>query len=83
MNETPTIAATATGGLIVTLPNGKQARLAIVDDSGAIIASDSDVARQAFDASCRAYRNFLQGTGHIRAVSNPAGIHVSAETAAA
>lgn len=69
----PVIAATATGGLIVTLSDGRPARLAVVDETGQVITSDAGITRQAFDASCRAYRNFLQGLGHIRAVSDPAG----------
>ena len=70
MNATaPIIAATAVDGLTVTLPDGRQARLAVVDDTGKIIDTDADINRQAFDASCRAYRNFLQGLGHLRAVA--------------
>lgn len=67
-SDAPIIAATATEGLIVTLPDGRLARLAVIDDTGTVIASEN-ITRQAFDASCRAYRNFLQGLGHIRAVS--------------
>lgn len=69
----PIIAATAVEGLIVTLPDGRHARLAVVDDTGAIIATDTDINRQVFDASCRAYRNFLQGLGHLRAVAGNDG----------
>lgn len=67
-NTEPIIEATASGGLTVTLPDGRRAKLAVVDDNGNVIASEG-VTRQAFDASCRAYRNFLQGNGHIRAVA--------------
>ena len=67
-NTEPIIEATASGGLTVTLPDGRGAKLAIIDDHGNVIATD-DVTRKAFDASCRAYRNFLQGNGHIRAVA--------------
>lgn len=66
-NTEPIIEATASG-LTVTLPDGSGAKLAVIDDNGNVIASD-DVTRKAFDASCRAYRNFLQGNGHIRAVA--------------
>lgn len=67
----PVIEATAIGGLTVTLPDGRCAKLAIIDDCGNVIASEG-VTRQAFEASCRAYRNFLQGNGHIRAVAGAA-----------
>jgi hypothetical protein len=69
----PIIAASAIEGLIVTLPDGRPARLAVIDESGGVITSDAGITRQAFDASCRAYRNFLQGLGHIRVVSDSAG----------
>lgn len=68
MTDPILIAATATEGLSVTLPDGRPARLAVVDEDGNVIACE-DVTRQAFDASCRAYRNFLQGQGHIRAIA--------------
>lgn len=69
MNDSaPIIAATATEGLTVTLADGRRARLAVIDDAGTVVACDG-ITRQAFDASCRAYRNFLQGCGHIRAVA--------------
>lgn len=71
MSTAPIIAANASEGLTVTLPDGRRARLAVVDDHGNIIAPD--VNRQAFDASCRAYRNFLQGNGHLRAVAANCG----------
>lgn len=67
-DTSPIIAATATEGLTVTLADGRRARLAVIDDAGEVIACEG-VTRQAFDASCRAYRNFLQGNGHIRAVA--------------
>ena len=69
----PIIAATAVEGLTVTLPDGRQARLAVVDETGKVIDTDVDINRQAFDASCRAYRKFLKGLGHLRAVAGNDG----------
>jgi hypothetical protein len=64
------ISAVAHEGLRVTV-DGKPARLAIVDEAGQVITASPLVAREAEAVSLNSYRNFLQGKGHLRVMSNP------------
>jgi C4-dicarboxylate-specific signal transduction histidine kinase len=57
-------------GLTVTV-NGKPARLAVVDEAGVVIASGDVVAREAEAVAVNNYRNFLQGQGYLRVLSEP------------
>jgi len=57
-------------GLTVTV-DGKPARLAIVTDDGQVIASGDQVAREAEAVAVNSYREFLQGKGFLRVLSNP------------
>ncbi len=62
------ISAVAHEGLTVTV-DGRPARLAVVDDEGQIVVAGSQVAREAEAVAINSYRNFLQGTGHLRVLS--------------
>ena len=62
----PTITANAVAGLQVTPPDGRTAHLAVVDEQGNVIDQGSHISSSAYQASVRAYRSFLYGTGHIR-----------------
>lgn len=64
------ISAVSHEGLSVSI-NGKPGRLAIVTDDGQIIAAGNDVAREAQAVAVNCYRNFLQGKGFLRILSNP------------
>lgn len=64
------ISAVGHEGLTV-LVNGKPARLAIIDDSGQVLAAGTDVAKEAEAVSVNSYRNFLKGQGFLRVLSKP------------
>lgn len=63
------IAAVVFEGITVTA--GNPASLAVVDDAGIVLASGSEVARAAWEASITAYRNYLVGQGHLRFLVRP------------
>jgi hypothetical protein len=60
-------------GLSVTV-NGRPARLAVVDESGRVIAAGDDVAREAEAVVINGYRNVLKGQGYLRELSKPLGM---------
>lgn len=62
----PVITASHVAGLQVTLPDGRIAQLAVVDEHGTVIDQGSHINRAAWHASVHAYRAFLRGTGHIQ-----------------
>lgn len=62
----PVITASHVAGLQVTLPDGRIAQLAVVDEHGTVIDQGSHISRAAWQASVHAYRSFLHGTGHLR-----------------
>jgi len=64
------ISANANDGLTVTV-NGKPARLAVVDEDGRVHALGEYVAKEAFNVSVNAYRDFLRGNGHLHTHSKP------------
>lgn len=66
------ISAVSYQGLRVTTGSGEPARLAVVDANGNVVDAGPEVARAAFDAAVRSYRNFLMGTGHLRVLAKPA-----------
>lgn len=59
------ITAVAHEGLTV-LANGKPARLAIIDESGNVLAAGPNVAREAEAVALNCYRNLMKGQGHLR-----------------
>lgn len=64
------ICASGNDGLSVMV-DGVPARLAIISDDGHIYACGQDVAKEAFNVSVNAYRDFLRGKGHLRTLSPP------------
>lgn len=63
------ISAVAHEGFTVRLPDGRHARLAVVDDDGRIIAAGADVEREAWAVASAAWRNFLIGMGFMRVMT--------------
>jgi len=70
------ISAVSHEGLSVSI-NGKPGYLAILSEDGKVISAGKDVAREAQAVAINCYRNFLQGKGYLRILSNP--INSSAE----
>ena len=64
------LTAVAHEGLRVTV-DGRPGRLAVLDDAGNIVSSSPLVAREAESVVLNMHRNFLQGQGHLRVMSNP------------
>jgi hypothetical protein len=70
LNEIPAferaeLSATCTG-IQAKTKGGNPARLAIVDESGVVLEAGADVQRAAWLLMLLAYRNYLEGNGHIR-----------------
>jgi hypothetical protein len=59
-----TLSATAHEGITVRTSDGRPAALAVIDADGNVVAGD--VASEAWAVAVHAYRQFLQGTGHLR-----------------
>ncbi|MBV7541031.1 hypothetical protein [Acidovorax sp. sic0104] len=64
------ICATSHEGLQVVV-NGKPARLAIVDESGNVIAVGDEVAREAEAVALNNFRSTMMGKGYLRSLSKP------------
>lgn len=69
-----TISAIGYDGLSVTTADGRPAMLAVIDGDGNIVASGPGVQAAAWEASIKAYRNFLIGSGHLRVQTKPPGL---------
>lgn len=66
-----TLSAVSYAGLSAATPDGRPAKLAVVDHEGKIIADGPEVAQAAWEVCVNAYRNFLMGNGHLRVLSGP------------
>lgn len=64
------ISAVAHEGLSVTV-DGKPARLAVVLEDGTVVAAGPAVAREAQAVAVNLHRQYLQGQGHLRVLSEP------------
>lgn len=53
-------------GIQAKTKDGKPAALAVVDESGAVLASGADVVQAVWLLMLLAWRNYLEGNGHIR-----------------
>lgn len=53
-------------GIEAKTKDGKPAKLAIVDESGAVLEAGADVGKAAWLLMLLARRNFLEGNGHVR-----------------
>lgn len=69
--ETAQISARIHTGLAVQLADGRPGKLAIVDESGAVVDASPAVAREAWLVAIASYKNFLIGQGHLRVLSGP------------
>lgn len=68
-----TLSATSHEGLVIQTADGKPARLCVVAEDGEILGGD--VGGDAFKLAVAAYRQFLQGTGHLRVhAESPSGL---------
>ncbi|MDH0866480.1 hypothetical protein [Mitsuaria sp. GD03876] len=64
------ITAISHQGLTVSI-DGKPGRLAVLTEDGHVIAEGDRVAREAEAVAVNAYREMLQGRGHMRVVGAP------------
>lgn len=60
-------------GLTVRTRDGRPARLAILDDSGQVLADGDAVSRECWHVAMTVVRNYLAGNGHLRVESGPPG----------
>lgn len=60
------LSAVAHEGLTATTPEGKPARLAVLDEDGRVLEVGDAVAREAMAVAIKCYRNFLQGQGYLK-----------------
>ncbi len=72
--DSATISAVFHQGLTVTLPNGKKARLAIIDEAGTVIDDSPTVAKEAWNVAMTCFKNFWIGQGHLRVSTTPTGL---------
>lgn len=59
------ISATVSSGFNAATTTGKQARMAIIDEQGNILASGNDVAWAAWRVCVEVQENFWEGHGHL------------------
>lgn len=67
---TAEISAVIHKGLSVRTPDGKAARLAIIDENGQVVDAGDQVAMEAFLVSIASYKNLLKGQGHLRVTNH-------------
>jgi hypothetical protein len=67
-----TLSATSHEGFAIQTADGKPARLCVVAQDGEILSDD--VCGDAFRVAVAAYRNFLQGTGHLKVHASAPGL---------
>jgi len=65
--------ATVSTGFTVTSPDGKPARMAIVDEHGNILAAGDDVSWAAWRVCVEVQENFWAGQGHLVVHACPPG----------
>lgn len=74
--------ATVSTGFTVTSPDGKPARMAIVDELGNILAVGDDVSWAAWRVCVEVQENFWEGQGHLVVHAYPPGLELSKKLAA-
>lgn len=77
------ISANVSSGYKLTTADGRQARLAIIDDLGNVVESGDAVAREAWNVCIAVIKNFKIGQGHIVVHSGPPGLAQSSPDQAA
>lgn len=70
-NQTYTIHGTAHGRYTITLADGRPGRLAVVDENGAVVSYDNEVARACWGVAQESLELLWKGQGHLRAVPRP------------
>lgn len=68
-----TISADINTGFQIKTADGKQARMAIIDDDGNIIEAGAAVAKEAWNVCIAVQKNFWIGQGHLVVHSTPPG----------
>jgi hypothetical protein len=63
------LSASSHAGFLAETPDGRRATLAVLDADGNVLSDD--VSMEAFKVAVGAYREFLQGRGHLRVHSAP------------
>jgi hypothetical protein len=76
------ISANVNTGFQVKTADGRNARLAIVDDDGNIIEAGPAVAKEAWNVCIAVQKNFWIGQGHLIVHSSPTGLRPKIENAA-
>jgi len=76
--EHPPTASTISGvsfdGLTITAPDGKPARLAVIDEAGNIIEAGESISAAVWNVAIECHRQFLIGLGHLKIHSEPTGV---------
>ncbi|BAP43910.1 putative uncharacterized protein [Pseudomonas sp. StFLB209] len=67
------VSANVNSGFQLTTIDGRQARLAVVDEYGNIVDVGDAVAKEVWNVSVKVYKNFQIGQGHIVVHSAPPG----------
>jgi hypothetical protein len=65
------ISAVSYSGLSIAMPDGRPAKLAVVDDEGHILECGPEVAEAVWHVAITSYRQFLMGEGHLRVLVKP------------
>jgi len=68
------ISANVNTGFQLTTADGRQARLAIIDEDGNVIEAGPTVAKEAWNVCIAVIKNFRIGQGHIVVHSEPPGM---------
>ncbi|CAE6694537.1 hypothetical protein R69619_00413 [Paraburkholderia nemoris] len=68
------ISAFSYAGFAITTATGESATLAVLDKDGNVIDAGPSVSIAAWNVAIKAYRNFLQGAGHLRVHTSAPGI---------
>lgn len=71
------LSAVAHEGITVRTADGRPAALAVIDADGHVLADE--VAHEAWSVAVHAYRQFLQGSGHLKVHFSPPGGLVTPE----
>ena len=68
------IRANVSKGFMLTTPDGKPAKLAVIDENGNVLAAGNDVAWAAWRVCITVQENFWEGMGHLVVHTSPPGI---------
>lgn len=71
-----TIEAQAHTRYRISTPDGRPARLAIIDDAGNVISAEDDISRACWELALQAQENFWKGQGHLVVTTKANGVVV-------